>query len=460
MNNANHSILVADDDADVLSALKLALRTEQYQVTTASSPHEVITLLERKHFSCLLIDLNYTQDTTSGIEGMSLLKEIRQRDADVPIIVITGFGSVGIAVEAMKLGACDFIEKPWRNSQLFARIKQQVERANAIQVNKKLSHENALLREAQPLNVVAHSNVMSTLLTQIERVAQSDMNVLFTGENGTGKSMLAKYLHHHSTRSNNSFISVNMGAIPESLFESEMFGHVKGAFTDAKDDRIGRFELANQGTLFLDEIANINLAQQAKLLHVLEAHQFERVGSAVTLQADVRLVSATNAPLEDLVASGQFRQDLLYRLNTVEIRIPALRERIEDIPNLATHFIQQLCTKYGTAAKSLSDCATSALLQYTWPGNIRELAHTIERGMFLSNGDIIDESALNLPGGKSKPANQKLQTTEEKTLEEIEKQVILERQHKHNKDPIKTARSLGLTRSSYYRRLEKYQLNQ
>ncbi|WP_083602080.1 sigma-54 dependent transcriptional regulator, partial [Thalassotalea sp. PP2-459] len=345
MNHSKPSILIADDDENVLSALTLALKCENYQINKATTPHQVITLLSRKQFSCLLLDLNYTQDTTSGSEGMQLIEAIRNIDSHVPIIAMTGYSSVDIAVEMMKLGANDFIEKPWRNAQLSNKIKQQIERVNIVRRNEKLSQTNALLTNKQQ-GVIAHSAEMRQVLTQIERIAVSDMNVLFTGENGTGKSMLAHYLHQHSTRNNNSFIAVNMGAITESLFESEMFGHVKGAFTDAKEDRIGRFELASQGTLFLDEIANINLNQQAKLLHILEERKFERVGSHITLEADVRVISATNANLEQLVIEKLFRQDLLYRLNTVEIRIPSLKERVDDIIPLATYFIEQFCQKY------------------------------------------------------------------------------------------------------------------
>lgn len=455
MNNLKHSILIADDDQDVLSALKLALKEERYLVNLASSPTEALRLLERKRFSCVLMDLNYTQDTTSGKEGIELMKAIRAIDDTVPVIVMTGFGSIDIAVDLMKLGANDFIEKPWRNTQLLQRVKQQVERVTALRRSNQLIQENELLKQQDQLQVVAKSKVMSELLTQIERIAQSDMNVLFTGENGTGKSMLANYLHQCSSRQTHSFLAVNMGAITESLFESEMFGHVKGAFTDAKEDRIGRFELAENGTLFLDEIANINLTQQAKLLRVLEERQFERVGSTVTLQADVRLVSATNADLTELVGSGAFRQDLLYRLNTVEIRIPSLKERPEDIIPLAEYFLQTLCQKYNMPTKQLSTDAISVMMHYTWPGNIRELAHTIERSLFMSDASHIEASDLGINRADSIPHLD----VQDNTLEQIEKTVIIERLRQYDSDPLKTAESLGLSRSAYYRRLEKYQLN-
>ncbi len=455
MNNSKHSILIADDDQDVLSALKLAFKEERFVVNLASSPAEAMRLLERKRFSCILMDLNYTQDTTSGKEGVELMRAIREVDSEVPVIVMTGFGSIDLAVDLMKLGASDFVEKPWRNTQLLQRVKQQIERVVALRRNHQLAQENALLKQQDQQQVIAKSNAMIALLGQIERIAQSDMNVLFTGENGTGKSMLANYLHQCSSRNEHSFLAVNMGAVTETLFESEMFGHVKGAFTDAKEERIGRFELAESGTLFLDEIANINLVQQAKLLRVLEERQFERVGSAVTLRADVRLVSATNANLSELVESGCFRQDLLYRLNTVEIRIPSLKERAEDIVPLAEHFLQSLCQKYNLPIKQFSTDTITTMMHYSWPGNIRELAHTIERSLFMSGTEMIEPSDL----GLNPSASECQLPNQESTLEQIEKKVIIERLRLFNNDPAKTAESLGLSRSAYYRRLEKHQLN-
>lgn len=451
----NQTILIADDDLDVLSALKLALKASPYQVVTANSPLEVATLVERKRFACLLIDLNYTQDTTSGTEGIDLIKTIRKLDKDVPVIAMTGFSSVNIAVEMMKNGANDFLEKPWRNTQLLAKIEQLIIHGCTLRKNQQLKQENALLKGNNNVSAIAESPLMKSVLSQIERVAISDMNVLFTGENGTGKSLLAKYLHQHSNRKQQTFLSVNMGAIPDSLFESEMFGHIKGAFTDAKEERIGRFELATNGTLFLDEIANIGLQQQSKLLHVLEERKFERVGSPITLDANVRLVSATNANLNVMVENNQFRQDLLYRLNTVVIEIPALRQRIEDILPLAKHFLSVLSNKYNVAEKQFEQCAIESLLAYHWPGNIRELSHTIERALFLSASNVITGADLNL----ASTANENGINRVDNTLEQIEKSVIIERLERFNKDPLKTAQSLGLSRSAYYRRLEKYQLN-
>jgi len=384
------------------------------------------------------------------------MQSIRKRDQDLPVIAITGYGSIDLAVDLMKSGANDFIEKPWRNSQLLMRVQQQIERANALIHNQKLALENVLLKRGEPAALIADSARMNSVLQQIRQIAVSDMNVLFTGENGTGKSMLASYLHQNSRRNEQSFHAVNMGGITETLFESEMFGHVKGAFTDAKESRPGRFELAANGSLFLDEIANINLKQQAKLLRVLEERQFERVGSNVTIDSNVRIISATNANLQDLVTQGQFRQDLLYRLNTIEIHIPALRERPEDILPLATDFLSNLCKKYQMIQKSFSVDAVEAMLHYRWPGNVRELSHTVERALFLSNEQTIDIEALNLPIRSQQDSKI---TGDEATLEQIEKNIIIERLHKYQHDPRATAQSLGLSRSAYYRRLEKYELN-
>jgi len=456
MSEITATVLIADDDEDILSALKMALMSANYQVVTANSPRNVLSLIERRRFSCVVMDLNYTRDTTSGTEGLELLNAIRAVDQNLPVIAITGYGSIELAVELMKSGANDFIEKPWRNSQLLLRVQQQIERADTLLKSQKLAQENAMLKSRGDTNIIAKSPLMKGVLQQIKQIAVSDMNVLFTGENGTGKSMLASYLHQHSSRRAQSFHAVNMGGITETLFESEMFGHVKGAFTDAKESRIGRFELATNGTLFLDEIANISPKQQAKLLRVLEEKQFEKVGSSVTIESNVRLVSATNANLNHLVEQGDFRQDLLYRLNTIEIRIPALRDRAEDILPLASGFLDHLCQKYHIELKHFGDDAVEAMLHYHWPGNIRELSHTVERALFLSQTQLIGVDALNLPNSES---NSVKKESTEATLEQIEKNVIIERLHKYLQDPQKTALSLGLSRSAYYRRLEKYELN-
>jgi len=463
--SATPSILVADDDPRILTTLKLLLKSQNYQVVTVSSPAELLTVLARRSFSVALIDLNYQDDTTSGKEGLTLIGQIRDLDEDMPIVVMTGYSSVDIAVEVMKQGAADFVQKPWKNERLLNILQAQVHIQTIAKKGQKLAQENALLKAQTSVeneNVIAHSPVMQQLLAQLAKLAKSDMNILFTGENGTGKSMFAGYLHQCSLRHQQSLISVNMGAITESLFESEMFGHVKGAFTDAKESRIGRFELAEGGTIFLDEIANIPLSQQAKLLRVLEEKQFEKVGSAKTQQVDVRLVSATNADLNRLIEQGLFRQDLLYRINTIEIKIPALRERRADILPLAQYFLTQFASKYALTAPLISKEAIEALQHYQWPGNIRELSHMIERAIFLSQNEEISPADLGLaPQQSTKDAtNTGLSgiDSESDTLEVIERQIIVDRLARFDNNGHETAESLGLSRSSYYRRLEKHKL--
>lgn len=457
MKQNKQSILIADDDIGVITALKLLLKAENYEVVTASSPQELLLVLQRRDFSVALIDLNYQKDTTSGNEGLALIDEIKAQCSDLPIVVMTGYSSVDVAVEAMKRGASDFIQKPWGNDRLLSILQAQINLGEMARQSAKLSLHNELLRTKDAVTsegIVAQSYAMTAVMEQITKLAKSDMNILFTGENGCGKSMLADYLHQCSGRCDNAFISVNMGAISENLFESEMFGHAKGAFTDAKEQRIGRFELADEGTLFLDEIANIPMSQQAKLLRVLEEQQFERVGSSKTQQVNVRIISATNANLTELVAQGSFRQDLYYRLNTVEIHIPSLQERREDIIPLAGYFLEKFSQKYGLSHQGFDDDAKQALLSYTWPGNIRELSHMIERAIFLSSDHMINVKDLGLNDGHGSSAE--MLTLQEQTLEQIEKQLIIERLQRFDGDAQETAASLGLSRSAYYRRLEKY----
>lgn len=460
MNKTKHSIIVADDDISVVTALKLLLTAEDYDVVAVKSPHELLQIIERRDFSIALIDLNYQRDTTSGKEGLQLISDIKALDEHLPILVMTGYSSVDIAVKAMKLGAVDFIQKPWGNDRLLALLKSQIRIRTIEKKGVRLVQENALLRSQTTVPepcIVAQSAAMKQVLEQLKKLATSDMSILLTGENGTGKSMLADYLHQCSSRKENAFLSVNMGAISENLFESEMFGHVKGAFTDAKDNRIGRFELAEGGTIFLDEIANIPLSQQAKLLRVLEEHQFERVGSSKTQQIDVRLVSATNAPLAQLIQDGQFRQDLLYRLNTIEINIPPLRKRTPDIMPLAMHFLSEYSDKYRLQQNGFDEEAIAVLTSYEWPGNIRELSHMVERAVFLSQGRSIGICDLGLGKVRNLKASDEFDI-ENATLDDIEKHIIIERLQRFNNDLHKTSNSLGLSRSSYYRRLEKHDL--
>ncbi|WP_448550195.1 sigma-54-dependent transcriptional regulator [Thalassotalea fusca] len=455
-----HSLLLVDDDLSIVTALKLLLKSAGYEVVAVHSPMEALQIVERRQFSAALVDLNYQKDTTSGQEGLELIEQLKVVDEQLPIIVMTGYSSVDIAVKSMQLGAVDFIQKPWRNERLLNVIDKQIEISSLKRKGEKLSQENALLKSEKAvdeLSVIAKSPAMKQVIDTLTRIAQSDMNVLLTGENGTGKSMFANYLHDRSLRASESMVSVNMGAITESLFESEMFGHVKGAFTDAKEQRIGRFELAEGGTLFLDEIANIPLSQQAKLLRVLEERSFEKVGSSKTQRVNVRLVSATNASLEQMIQEGSFRQDLLYRLNTIEISIPPLRERQEDIVPLADYFVKKYAEKYRLPPKSFDEQAVNAMKRYAWPGNIRELSHLIERALFLSQGNVITAQDLGLNSVEhTKPEfGVDFETA---TLEQIEKHVISNRLTRLGKQCLEIAESLGLSRSAYYRRLEKYKL--
>ena len=381
---ARARILLADDQADVLQALRLLLKAEGCDIETATSPAGVLAAVDARDFDVALIDLNYTRDTTSGEEGLTLLSRLQQLDTPMPVVVMTVWGTVDLAVEAMRRGARDFIQKPWDNERVLAVVRTQVELGRALRRSQRLEAENRLLRD-QGTNkpaLIADSAAMRPVLELIARVGPSDANVLVTGENGSGKGTIAQALHAVSSRATRPLVTVNAGGLSEGLFESELFGHVKGAFTDAKSDRVGRFELAEGGTLFLDEIANISLNLQAKLLRVLETGEFERVGSSRTRRANVRIISATNADLTAEVTSNRFRQDLLFRLNTIEIPLPPLRDRREDIPVLARHFLRQL-TSAGEPPV-LGPDALTALLAHPWRGNVRELRNVIERALAFS----------------------------------------------------------------------------
>ena len=386
---APHRILVADDQADVLEALRLLLKGEGYLIDTVKSPAAVIKAIEARDFSLALIDLNYTRDTTSGQEGLDLLAKLQAADPTLPVVVMTAWASVEIAVEAMRRGAKDFVTKPWDNPRLLSIVKNQLELAGAVRAYRRLEQENQILRGKGGPNLIAQSAAMRPVLEIISRVGPSDANILITGENGTGKGVVAQALHAVSVRAGKAFISVNMGGLPEGVFESELFGHVRGAFTDAKSDRAGRFELADGGTLFMDEIGNIPMSQQAKILRTLETGEFDRVGSSRTYRANVRLISATNSDLPAEVAAGKFRQDLLFRLNTIHIHLPPLRERREDIALLAQHFLKQHVTRYRKAITGFDDAAIEAMKDYAWPGNVRELDHSVERGVLMSQGKVV-----------------------------------------------------------------------
>src|SRR5438445_7986326 len=396
-------ILIADDQRDVLEALRILLKGEGHQTDSVTSLAGIFNALEKKDYALLMMDLNYTRDTTSGQEGLEIIPKIQAIDSTLPIVVMTAWATIDLAVEAMKRGARDFVPKPWDNERLLAIVRTQIELAGALRRGRQLEAENQLLRGSAP-NLIAESPAMRPVIEMISQVAPSDANVLITGENGTGKGLVAQALHALSPRASRTMITVNMGGLSETLFESELFGHVKGAFTDAKSDRAGRFELADESTLFMDEIANIPLTQQAKLLRVIETGDFERVGSSKTLHANVRIISATNSNLQDKVAAGRFRQDLLFRLNTIQIALPALRDRREDIMLLANSFLLQHAQRYRKQISGFDELAREQLLQHRFPGNVRELDHIVERAVLMAQGSHLKAADLGLTtaGGGSK----------------------------------------------------------
>ena len=445
------SILIADDQPDILQALRFLLKAEGFAVDTVSSPGGVLSAIERKDYDVVLMDLNYTRDTTSGREGFDLLSRIRLLDATLPVVVMTAYSSVEGAVEAMRGGARDYVEKPWDNARLVATLKTQVELGKALRKSLRLESENQSLRREGVPDMVAESPAMRAVMRLMERVGPSEANAVILGEHGTGKEVAARWLHAASARALRPMITVNVGGLSEGVFESELFGHLKGAFTDAKADRIGRFELADGGTLLLDEIANITLGQQAKLLRVLQIGELERVGSSKTRKVDVRVLSATNADLRAEVAAGRFREDLLYRLNTIEIRLPPLRDRREDIPLLASTFLRRHATRYRKPITGFSPAAMQALLSYIWPGNVRELDHTIERAVLLTDQAEIDPADLSLM-----PPSDGAAQLEAMTLEEVERLLVQKALARSGGSVSDAAKALGLSRSALYRRLERF----
>ena len=447
-----HRILIADDQRDVLEALRILLKGEGYQTDAVTSLAGVMNALEKKEYALLMMDLNYTRDTTSGQEGLEVIPKIQEMDNTLPIVVMTAWATIDLAVEAMKRGARDFVPKPWDNERLMTIVRTQIELAGALRRGRKLEAENQLLRGNAP-KIIATSVAMKPVMEMISRVAPSDANILITGENGTGKGLVAQALHALSPRSGKSMITVNMGGLSETLFESELFGHVKGAFTDAKTDRAGRFELADESTLFMDEIANIPLNQQAKLLRMIETGEFERVGSSRTLHSNVRIISATNSNLNDEVAAGRFRQDLLFRLNTIEISLPPLRDRREDIMPLATNFLRQHGQRYRKDIAGFDETVRERLLAHSFPGNVRELDHVVERAVLMSQGRQIKAADLGLTSGRDDSAR-----LEEMSLEEVEAFLIKKALARADGNARKAAEALGLSRSAFYRRLQHYGL--
>ena len=449
-----HRLLIADDQPDVLEALRLLLKSEGHAIETAKSPAAVLKAAEARDFALVVMDLNYARDTTSGQEGLDLLQKLQALDATLPVVVMTAWASVDVAVEAMRRGARDFVTKPWDNPRLLAIVRNQIDLGSTVRAYRRLQQENQLLRtggKGGP-TLIAQSAAMRPVLDVIARVGPSDANVLITGENGTGKGLVAQALHAVSARAAKPFISVNMGGLPEGVFESELFGHVRGAFTDAKSDRAGRFELADGGTLFLDEIGNIPLTQQAKMLRTIETGEFEPVGSSRTHHASVRLVSATNSDLPAEVAAGKFRQDLQFRLNTIQLHLPPLRERREDIELLAQHFLKQHVARYRKPITGFDPSALEAMRAYAWPGNVRELDHSVERGVLMAPGKVLRAPDLGLTAGAATPR------IEEMSIEEVEAFLIKKTLARCDGNARQAAEELGLSRSAFYRRLEKYGL--
>ncbi len=446
-------ILIADDQPDVIESLRLLLKAEGFQTEAVSSPAAILAAVETKDFDAALIDLNYARDTTSGQEGLDLLTRLQSLDSTLPVVVMTAWGSIELAVEAMRRGARDFVQKPWENARLLSILRTQLELGRALRRGARLEAENRVLRAEGLPTLIAESPAMRPVLELAARVGPSDANVLITGEHGTGKEVVARTLHALSSRASKPMVTVNTGGLAEGVFESELFGHVKGAFTDAKTDRVGRFELAEGGTLFLDEIANITPSQQARLLRVIESGEYERVGSSRTRRADLRIISATNANLTEEVRASRFREDLLFRLNTVEIHLPPLRDRREDIPLLANHFLRQQAMRYRKHLEGFDEAAMRSLLSCPWPGNIRELDHVIERAVLLAQGDLVRVSDLSL-----RPARDGAPRLEEMSLEEVERFLVQKALERFAGNVSQAAEFLGLSRSGLYRRLQKHGL--
>ena len=445
-------ILVADDQRDIREGLRLVLKAEGFVVETAESPAAVVRGVQASQYDVVLLDLNYSRDTTSGAEGLDLLATLRGWDETLPVVVMTAWGSIDVAVSAMRAGARDFVQKPWDNTRLVATVRAQAELSRALRKAQRLESENHTMREGLRSELIAVSPSMKPVLDVIARVGPSDANVLISGENGTGKGVVARALHSISRRAAKPLVSVNIGGIAETLFESELFGHVRGAFTDARADRVGRFELADGGTLFLDEIANTPAAQQAKLLRVLETGEFERVGSSQTRRVDVRLISATNARLQEEVTAGRFREDLFFRLNTVSIVLPPLRERAEDVPLLAGRFLTDHSRRYRKNIEGFDDAAMRALLGYHWPGNVRELDHVIERAVLMAGGRQIHEADLALTSSADPYPR-----LDEMDLEQME-YLLVKKALKRFGSVRQAAQALGLSRSALYRRLQRFGL--
>lgn len=450
-------ILMIDDDEDVLLAAKMLLKKQGHHVIIEKNPNKIPFLLNNDTYDVILLDMNYSKDITSGKEGFYWLEQILQRDPQAVVILITAFGDVEMAVRALKQGATDFILKPWQNEKLVATISTAIKLRQSYNEVDKLKKAKEMLEEqiGRPFGeIIGTSPAIHQVFTIIEKVAATEANVLILGENGTGKELIARAIHQRSLRKDNSFVSVDMGAITETLFESELFGHKKGAFTDAREDRPGRFELANGGTLFLDEIGNLSMSLQSKLLSALQSRQVTRVGSNQSIPVNIRVICATNMPLHKMVQEGTFRQDLLYRINTVEIQVPPLCERVDDIFPLAQHYLGYYAKKYHKQVSTIAEGALDKLKRYAWPGNIRELQHAIERAVIMTDSDTLQESDFLL----SRSLNSTVAASNTLNLDEVEKTAIVKALQLHSGNISKAAEELGLTRASLYRRMEKYGL--
>lgn len=453
-------ILIVDDNEDLLKAAKMHLKRHFAQVDVEKHPEAIVNLMNNESYDVILLDMNFTKDVSSGSEGYYWLEKILEIDPTSVVVLITAYGDVQMAVRAIKAGATDFVLKPWENEKLLATIYSSLRLRESRNEIESLRIKNKEINQAlneKFSDIIGQSQPMQRIFQTIERVAHTDANVLILGENGTGKELIASAIHRNSSRKHESFVSVDLGSITETLFESELFGHKKGAFTDAKEDRAGRFELANKGTLFLDEIGNLSMPLQAKLLAVLQNRRVSRVGANKETPVDIRLICATNMPLYEMVKENRFRQDLLYRINTIEVEIPPLRDRFEDIPVLANHYLNHYSNKYGKSLNKLSDAAMSRLNKHNWPGNIRELQHAIERAVILSNSSVLQPDDFNFNINTNKESEQQL-NLEQFNLEEVEKIIIRRVLKKYNGNITQAASELGLTRSSLYRRLEKYGL--
>jgi DNA-binding NtrC family response regulator len=460
MEQTQGKILIVDDNEDLLKAAKMHLKRHFKQVDIEKNPEAIPDLLNNEDYDIILLDMNFTKDVSSGSEGYYWLEKILQIDPSAVVVLITAYGDVQMAVKAIKAGATDFVLKPWENEKLLATLFSAMRLRETLDKVQTLTLKNQEINQAQNekySEIIGQSQNIQQIFQTIDRVAHTDANVLILGENGTGKEMIARAIHRNSSRKNESFVSVDLGSITETLFESELFGHKKGSFTDAKEDRPGRFEMAHNGTLFLDEIGNLSMQLQAKLLSVLQSRKVSRVGANKENLVNIRLICATNMPLYDMVKENKFRQDLLYRINTIEVEIPSLRDRPGDIPLLAGYFLKSYAGKYQKNVSKISDAALSRMNKHGWPGNIRELQHAIERAVILSNTSVLQPEDFNLNSGSSKESEQQL-NLEQYNLEEVEKLLIRKVLKKYNGNITQAAAELGLTRSSLYRRLEKYGL--